>query len=365
MDRAPQLAFAALIVAAAQACLAAVPVEGELVLITPVGKGLSDGALAGFRAEARRRWKVDLKTSALSAGTPMAYGQVLEWNGRPQADVIWGGEPSLFDKLAVRGLLAPLDLPESLTHEIPATLGAPRPVRLKDESGYWVGTVLESTGIAYHPRVLARLGVPAPHDWDDLLDPRLKGQVVQAPPTSSSSSHSAYEVILQREGEERGWLWLERLAGNTGLFAARSRDVPSLVAKGEFAVGFAVPSYFAFEERLAGFDIQYVAPATAWVTQGPVAILAGAKHPRAARAFVEFLLSERGQAIAMEHGLLPIFPRYRLAGPPGSTAEAAAQFMGGVRSGYERPLRNVYDDALAQRRYEEVNAEFRRRIERR
>jgi iron(III) transport system substrate-binding protein len=352
---------ASLLLCAAPA--AAQPIEDELVLITPVGKSLSDPALAEFRKHAKRRWNVDVKTSALSAGTPVAFGTIVEWNGRPQADLFWGGEGGIYDKLAERRLLAPLQLPQSATEGMPDTIGAPSALALRDPKGFWVGTVLESTGIAYHPRLLRRLGIPPPRDWDDLLDARFKGQVVQAPPTRSSSSHAAYEVILQREGEARGWEWLKRLAANTGHFAARSRDVPSLVAKGEFAVGFAVPSYFAFEERLAGFDIRYVAPKTAWITPGPVAILAGARHPRAARAFVEFLLSERGQAIAMERGLFPIFPRYRIQGPPGSTAELAVEFNGGVRSYFDRPVSSVYDEDLAQKRYEQVNTTYRSLIE--
>jgi iron(III) transport system substrate-binding protein len=354
-----------LILAAALVALpaAAQPIENELVLITPVGKSLSDPMLAAFREHAKRRWNVDLRASALSAGTPVAFGTIVEWNRRPQADVVWGGETGLFDKLASRKLLAPLGLPNTVTDAVPPTLGAPKAVSLKDPRGYWIGTVLESTGIAYHPRLLKRLGVPPPKDWDDLLDPRLKGHVVQTPPTRSSSAHSAYEIILQREGEARGWEWLKRLAANTGMFAARSRDVPSLVAKGEFAVGFAVPSYFAFEERLAGFDIRYVAPKTAWIQPGPAAILAGARHPKAARAFVEFLLSERGQVIAMERGLFPIVPRYRIQGPPGSRAELAVEFNGGVRSYFDSPVVSVYDDELAQRRYEQVDAAYRREIE--
>ena len=354
------LMAAALLVAAGAR---AQPIEDELILITPVGKSLSDPELAEFRALAKRRWNVDLKASAVSAGTPDAYGRILEWNGRPQADLFWGGEQGVFDTLAERGLLAPHGLPRALTDSIPASIGAPRPVALKDPKGFWVGTVLESTGIAYHPRLLRRLGVPPPKDWDDLLDPRLKGQVVQAPPTRSSSSHSAYEVILQRDGEARGWEFFERLAAQTGLFAARSRDVPALVARGEFAVGFAVPSYFAFEERLAGFDIRYVAPRTAWTTPGPAAILAGARHPKAARAFLEFLLSPRGQAIAAERGLFPIVPGHRIQGAPGSAAEVAVEFNGGLRSYYDAPVANVYDDALARRRFEAVNATYRARIE--
>jgi ABC-type Fe3+ transport system substrate-binding protein len=297
--------------------IAASPIEDELVLITPVGKSLSDPALAEFRKHAKRRWNVELRTSAL------------------------------YDRLAAQGLLAPLGLPQAVTDAIPNYLGSGKPVSL----------------IAYHPRLLARLGVPPPKDWDDLLDPRLKGNVAQTPPTRSSSSHAAYEVILQRDGDARGWEFLKRLAANTGLFAARSRDVPSVVAKGEFAVGFAVPSYFAFEERLAGFDIKYVAPRTAWITSGPAAILRGARHPNAARAFVEFMLSEQGQRIAMERGLFPIVPKHRIQGPPGSTAEMAVEFNGGVRSYYDVEVVSVYDDALAQKRYEEVNARFRKEIE--
>jgi iron(III) transport system substrate-binding protein len=355
------LALAALLVAAPAP--GAAPIEDELVLITPVGKSLSDPALAEFRKQAKQRWNVELRASALSAGTPVAYGRIVEWAGRPQADLFWGGESALYDRLAAQGLLAPHGLPKAVTVAIPDRLGSGKPVSLKDPKGFWVGTLLESTGIAYHPRLLARLGVAPPKDWDDLLDPRLKGQVVQAPPTRSSSSHAAYEVILQRDGDARGWEFLKRLAANTGLYAARSRDVPSVVAKGEFAVGFAVPSYFAFEERLAGFDIKYAVPRTAWITSGPAAILKGARHPNAARAFVEFLLSEQGQRIAMERGLFPIVPKHRIQGPPGSTAELAVEFNGGVRSYYEREVVSVYDDELAQKRYEAVNAQFRREIE--
>lgn len=238
-----------------------------------------------------------------------------------------------------------------------------KPIYLKDPKGFWVGTALEPYGLVYHPKLLARLGVPPPKDWEDLLHPKLKGNVAQCAPTRSSSSHATYEVILQGLGYEKGWEWLQKLAAYSGIFTARSRDVPSVVAKGEFAAGFAVPSYMAFEEKLAGFDIKFVAPKTAWITPEPMGILAGAKHPRAAKAFVEFLLTERGQRVFMERGLFPITPKYRVQGPPGSTAELAVEFTGGVRSYFDQEVTNIYDDDVAQKRYKEVNEEYRKRIE--
>jgi iron(III) transport system substrate-binding protein len=339
------------------------PIEDELTLITPVAKTLTDPTLADFAAYAKEKWNVTLKTSSLAAGTPVAYGRIVEWKGRPEADIFWGGESALFDKLAEQKLVARLDLPKAVLDAIPATIGKPKLIYLKDPKGFWTGTVLEPYGLVYHPKVLQRLGVPEPKDWDDLLHPKLKGHVAQCAPTRSSSSHATYEVILQREGDEKGWAWLKRLAANTGIFTARSRDVPSVVARGEFAAGFAVPSYMAFEDRLAGFELKFVAPRTAWITPEPIAVLAGCKHPKAALAFIEYLLSERGQRVAMERGVFPITPKFRVQGAPGSRAEMAVEFTGGIRSYFDIDVMNIYDDDKAQARYEKVNEQFRKEIE--
>ncbi|HCX32773.1 MAG TPA: hypothetical protein DHV08_03980 [Rhodocyclaceae bacterium] len=355
------LAFTSLSLAAGFAL--AQPVEEELVLITPVAKTLTDPTLADFAKYAKEKWNVTVKTSALAAGTPVSYGRIVEWKGRPEVDIFWGGESALFDKLSEQKLLSKLDLPQATVDAIPATIGKPRPIYLKDPKGFWIGTVLEPYGLVYQPKVLARLGVPVPKDWDDLLHPKLKGHVAQCAPTRSSSSHATYEVILQREGDDKGWAWLKRLGANTGIFTARSRDVPSVVARGEFAAGFAVPSYMAFEDRLAGFDIKFVAPKTAWITPEPIAVLAGAKHPKAARAFIEYMLSERGQRVAMERGVFPITPKFRVQGAPGSRAEMAVEFTGGVRSYFDIDVTNIYDDAKAQARYQPVNEQFRKEIE--
>ncbi|KAB2886194.1 MAG: extracellular solute-binding protein [Pseudorhodoplanes sp.] len=338
-------------------------VEDELVLITPVAKTLTDPSLAEFAKFAKEKWNITVKTSALAAGTPVAYGRIVEWKGRPEADIFWGGESALFDKLTEQKLLMRLDLPKAVVDSIPNSIGKPKPIPLKDPKGFWIGTVLEPYGLVYHPKIFARLGIPEPKDWDDLLHPKLKGNVAQCAPTRSSSSHATYEVLLQRDGDAKGWEWLKRLGGNTGIFTARSRDVPSVVAKGEFAAGFAVPSYMAFEDRLAGFELKFVAPKTAWITPEPIAVLAGAKHPKAARAFIEFMLSERGQRVAMERGVFPITPKYRVQGAPGSTAELAVEFTGGMRSYFDREVTNIYDDDIAQKRYEQVNSQFRKDIE--
>ena len=338
-------------------------IEGELNLITPVSKFIHDAALKAFADYAKERWNVTVKVSAIPAGTPVAYGRIVEWKGKPEVDIFWGGESALFEKLAEQKLLQKVEIAKPGWDSVPASIGKPKPIPLKDKDGFWVGTALEPYGLVYNPKRIQRLGVPEPKEWEDLLNPKLKGEVAQCAPTRSSSSNATYEVILSLYGEEKGWEWLTRLAGNTGLFTARSRDVPTVVAKGEFAAGFAVPSYMAFEEKLAGFDIKFVAPKYAFVTPEPMAILAGARNPKAARAFIEFLLTERGQKVFMERGLFSISPRFKVQGAPGSTAELAVEFTGGVRSYFDRDVANVYDEEAAVKRSEALKTRFRNDIE--
>src|SRR6266850_2916542 len=313
-------ALLALIVPAQSSAQGPAPIENELNLITPVSKFIHDAALKAFADFAKEKWNVTVKVSAIPAGTPVAYGRITEWKGKPEVDIFWGGESALFEKLAEQKLLQKVEVSKAAWESIPASIGKPKPIPLKDKDGYWIGTALEPYGLVYNPKRIQRLGAPEPKEWDDLLNPKLKGEVAQCAPTRSSSSNATYEVILSLYGEEKGWEWLTRLAANTGHFTARSRDVPTVVAKGEFAAGFAVPSYMAFEEKLAGFDIKFVAPKNAFVTPEPVAILAGARNPKAARAFIEFLLTERGQKVFMERGLFPVTPKYKVQGAPGSTA---------------------------------------------
>ncbi|MCR4425871.1 MAG: extracellular solute-binding protein [Firmicutes bacterium] len=337
-------------------------IEDELVLITPVAKFVVDAALAEFVKYAKETWGVTLKASATNAGTPICYGKIVEWNGRPQADIFWGGESVLFESLIAQGLIQKHEVPQDLISQVPQHIGTPKPLPLRDAAGYWVGTALEPYGLIYHPKVLQRLGVSEIKAWDDLLNPKLKGWVAQCTPDRSSSSHASYEVILQMYGWEKGWQYIERLAANTGQFVARSRDVPSVVAKGEYGVGFAVPSYMAFEEVLNGYPLKFVAPPNCYVTPEPISVLAGCPHPVAAKAFIAFLLTERGQKVFMERGLFPITPKYRVSGAPGSTAERAVEFTGGVRSYFDQPVANVYDHQLAGDRTEQVNDYFRRNI---
>jgi hypothetical protein len=50
-------------------------------------------------------------------------------------------------------------------------------------------------------------------------------------------------------------------------------------------------------------------------------------------------------------------------GAPGSRAEQAVAFTGGLRSYFDVEVTNIYEDDIAQKRYEAVNQTFRSDIE--
>src|SRR5262249_32609166 len=91
--------------------------------------------------------------------------------------------------------------------------------------------------------------------------------------------------------------------------------------------------------------------------------LAGARHPKAAKAFVEFLLGDGGQRVFPAHGLFPVTPLKRVEGPAGSVAEKVVEFVGGGRSYFGGEAGDVCEEGIAQKRYREVNERYQREIE--
>ena len=65
----------------------------------------------------------------------------------------------------------------------------------------------------------------------------------------------------------------------------------------------------------------------------------------------------------MERGLFPVTPRYKVQGPPGSPAEMAVEFTGGVRSYFDGDVANVYDEDVAAKRSEALKVKLRSAIE--
>lgn len=174
---------------------------------------------------------------------------------------------------------------------------------LYDPEGYWFGTAVSGFGIVYNTEVLARLGVPPPQTWNDMTDPRLVGWVALADPGQSGSIATAVEVILQRLGWVEGWRLLRESSANARYFADSSSKIPIDVSLGEAAMGMCIDFYGRTQaqfirnadgsERVAYVD----PPLLSDIDPDPVSLLNGGPNQQLAIQFIEFCLTEEGQAL--------------------------------------------------------------------
>jgi ABC-type Fe3+ transport system substrate-binding protein len=310
-------------------------------------------------------WSTPGGTSEIRRVLEASYLSDIQKGQEPggDADLLWGGGSYEFMQLskplvakdpqgndATTTVLAPLPLPREF---LLATYGAERigDVPLFDAEGKWFGTALSGFGIVSNSDVLARLGVPSPARWEDLTDPRLRGEVALANPAQSGSVTTAFEAILQRKGWTDGWAILRRMAANARSFSASAPKAPTDVSLGDAAAGVCIDFYgrsqaqmVADAERDVGRErdvprVLYIDPAGETVIDpDPIGLLRGSTEPELARRFVEFTLSREGQALWQ-------FPaRDRVESPDGlGPAEHELRRLPVRRELYERDFRRFSD----------------------
>lgn len=179
-----------------------------------------------------------------------------------------------------------------------------------DNDQYWIGVALSAFGIVYNRDVMHRLGLPEPRSFDDLTDPRLAGWVALADPRQSGSVATSMDSILSNQGWDKGWKTLREMCANTRYFTDSSTKPPIDVSAGEAAAGLAIDFYGRGQSQAVmepgetpeTSRVGYVDPAGAvYVDADPVSILRGAPHPELAKEFLEFCLTEEGQALWQFH----------------------------------------------------------------
>ena len=150
-------------------------------------------------------------------------------------------------------------------------------------------------------------------DWEGLIDPANKGQAVMPSPLYSGAT--AYNTGIFRNQSALGWSYFDKLKANTVTVVKGNGDVRKRVASGEKAYGIIV-DFMAVRAKQQGSPIDFVYPKSGvTVITEPVAIAKTAQNPEAAKAFVDFILSEAGQNLAVSMGYLPV--RTDIAAPQG------------------------------------------------
>lgn len=174
---------------------------------------------------------------------------------------------------------------------------------LYDPDGYWYGVALSGFGIVYNRDRLADLGLDEPTEWSELADARLAAGVTLVNPAQSGSVKTALEAIIQRLGWERGWQIIRRMSANARSVASSAPKVPLDVSAGDSVAGPCIDFYGRYQAqaiRDAGDPdrLGYVdPPGQTVIDPDPIALLANAPNKEIAERFIQFALSDEGQAL--------------------------------------------------------------------
>lgn len=208
--------------------------------------------------------------------------------GDPRADVLFIADAVSMEKLKADGRL--------LAH--PSADLSQFPAEAHDKDKTYFGSKLITTGI-----IVNKKAAFVPTSWADLLKPEAKGQVSLPSPLYSGAAaiHMAALSAIPALGPK----YYENLSKNGAVAVRGNGAVVTQVAGGEKMYGFIV-EFMALNAEKKGSPVSFVFPAegVSAVTE-PVAALKTSKNPKAATAFIDFILSKEGQELAVAQGYLP------------------------------------------------------------
>ncbi len=237
---------------------------------------------------------IKVERQRLSTGEVPA--KIEEENGNPSADVWFGGTNNPYDTAAAKGLLDNSYVPVNASHLTKDIY--------KDPNGYWYGIYTGILGFMVNKDELARLNLEAPKTWDDLLKEEYKGLIWLSNYNTAGTAKLVVNTLLQMKGHDEGIKYLVNLDKNIRVYTKSGSGPSKNVGTGECVIGIGFLHDGITQIVDNGYDnIQLIIPEDGTSCEiGPVAIFKGAKHPNAARLFVEYALSPECVQLAATHG---------------------------------------------------------------
>src|ERR1700757_3360247 len=169
------------------------------------------------------------------------------------------------------------------------------PAELKDPKGFWGSTNVYFMTLGYNTRNVKASELPK--TYEDLLNPRWKGQMMWSTSRGSGAPQFIGNILLTM-GQEKGKAYLQKLRSqNIAKSTASARQILDLVIAGEYPLAVQIFNHHAYISKAAGapVDWQPLEPVTA--TINTIGLAKNSPRPHAAMLFIDFLLSKKGQKI--------------------------------------------------------------------
>lgn len=228
----------------------------------------------------------------LSSGETVARLDSAKEN--PEFDVWHGGPVDGYGAAAEKGLIEAYESPNA----------AQIPDKYKDPQHRWTGVYVGVLGFCSNQKVLDRLGVGVPQSWDDLLNPKLKGQISTAHPSTSGTAFTTLWTQRVLRGGDDGALEYMKKMHNNVLQYTKSGTAPGQIAgRGEVAVGL-VFSHDCVNYRENGMKdlvVSFPKDGTGYEIGG-VGLITNSKHAQAAKQYIDWALTPEAQNLGQTVG---------------------------------------------------------------
>ena len=147
-------------------------------------------------------------------------------SGKVEGDIIWAADAPTFEGFKSEDLLAKFDdvKTDGVLEEV------------VDADGFYVGTRLIPTVIAYNTDVVDQADAPA--SWADLTDEKFMDKIVMPDPAVSGAA--AFNATVWMNNEKLGETWVSDLGKNKPMIAASNGPTSQEIAGGGHPVGVVV-----------------------------------------------------------------------------------------------------------------------------
>ncbi|GAA2442661.1 extracellular solute-binding protein [Agromyces soli] len=253
--------------------------SGTVVVYAAHGPEVTDPIIAAFE-----KAYPDISVSlTASPGTGELISRVESEMKNPLGDVAWGGSSENY-AAASDGAFATVELEND-----EATV-------VTDPEHKWHATDALFQAIAVNTERVTDAS-SYPQSFEDLADPKWReaGQIAFANPRSSGTSYSLLAAMVTAHD----WDFLDGFLPNAKVVDGSSQMFDG-VRTGEYALGF-INEDLGATWVAEGAPLELVYPSDVVSNQiGVAAVIEGAKHPKAAETFVNYLMSKEAQQLMVD-----------------------------------------------------------------
>ena len=261
--------------------------SGKLVIYTARDQTIVDQVVGMFNEK-----YPDIQVEVLTMGAQQVLERIRGEKSNPQADFWWGGTQSAFMTGADEDLL------ESFKPSFDASILPEH----KDAEGRWYGEMLLPEVIMINSDVLSK--EDAPQDWDDLLDPKWKDQIIIRGVLASGTMRTIYSAMIHEQGAdnpEAGYEWLKKLDANTKEYAQDPTNLYLKLARQEGSISLWNLQDILLQKNEHNQPFDFVYPKSgAPILVDAVGLVKGAKNLENAKVFYEFLFDPETRATLAE-----------------------------------------------------------------